>query len=44
MVEESHENVVNLLSRIDILLQVGDYLITGDTLDSSKFDILKAIL
>ena len=44
VIEDSHENLVELLSCIDEFLESGYYLIVEDALDSSKYEKMKEFL
>lgn len=44
VIEDCHENVLELLQVVDRYLQEGDYLVVEDTLDKSKHDLLLAFL
>lgn len=44
VIEDSHENVLQLLKEIDRFLQPGDYLVVEDTLDKWKHDVMVQFL
>jgi cephalosporin hydroxylase len=44
VIEDSHENVLELLTTINNFLQDGDYLIVEDTLDENKHFVMKQFL
>jgi cephalosporin hydroxylase len=44
VIEDSHENFVELLSCIDEFLEPGDYLIVEDAIDSLKYEKMKEFL
>ena len=44
VIEDSHENTVQLLAVIDRLMQPGDYLVVEDTLDVRKHRALEQFL
>ena len=44
VIEDSHENVLELLQVIDRYLHEGDYLVVEDTLDKWKHDVMVEFL
>jgi len=44
VIEDSHENVLELLTTINNFLQDGDYLIVEDTIDENKYLVMKQFL